>query len=187
MRTQTADNGDFVMLHLGQAESKSFGFRLSRLAYDHGMPDNSELDARKGSLRKWLSQVEVLAALLALTGIILFVMLRFPYGIYYEGLGTSPEEIKLGYAQMLGQSSALIFTIGFISALVLAVFPLLIIRLWNFTVFYLTLLLQGWTVADKIQARLLRRVRQSGAHATPPQDAMTFLQGFRWLQDPHIV
>lgn len=151
------------------------------------MPDNSELDAGRGSLRKWLSQVEVLAALIALAGIILFVVLRFPYGIYYEGLGTSPEEIKLGYAQMLGQSSALIFTIGFISALVLAVLPLLIIRLWNFAVFYLALLLQAWTVADRIQGRLLRRARRSGAHAPPPQDSTTFVQGFRWLQDPRVM
>jgi hypothetical protein len=117
------------------------------------MPDNSELNAAKGSLRTWLSQVEVVAALIALAGIILFILLRFTYGIYYEGLGTSPEEIKLGYVQMLGQSSALIFTIGFIFALVLAALPFLMIRLWNFTETHLTFFFQGKTFADKICGR----------------------------------
>jgi hypothetical protein len=49
-------------------------------------------------------------------GIALYVVLRYPYAVFYSELGTTPEEVGLGYTQVLGQTSfavlfILIFTV----------------------------------------------------------------------------
>ncbi|MGM9474250.1 hypothetical protein ACS5PJ_19860 [Pseudarthrobacter sp. YS3] len=47
-------------------------------------------------------------AWLGAAGVALYVFLRIPFAIFYEQLGTSPEEVGLGYAQLLAQSSVLV-------------------------------------------------------------------------------
>lgn len=51
--------------------------------------------------RPWTFDVAWIGA----AGIALYVLLRFPYAVFYSKLGTSPEEVGLDYTQMLTQSS----------------------------------------------------------------------------------
>jgi hypothetical protein len=77
------------------------------------------------------------AASLAVGGLVLYVILRLPYSIYYAKLGTTPEEVGLSYADLLGKS-----TLGVLLALALG------LLLW-FAISYLI----TWT-------RLLKDVRR---------------------------
>ncbi|MGN7149276.1 hypothetical protein ACTHQ6_09825 [Arthrobacter sp. SAFR-179] len=51
-------------------------------------------------------------AWLGAAGVALYVFLRIPFAIFYEHLGTSPEEVGLGYAQLLAQSSVLVVVVA---------------------------------------------------------------------------
>lgn len=57
-------------------------------------------------------------AWLAPAGLVLYVFLRIPFAIYFERLGSSPEDAGYGYTQLLAQSSVLVFLIAAAAALV---------------------------------------------------------------------
>lgn len=57
-------------------------------------------------------------AWLAPAGLVLYVLLRVPFAIYFERLGSSPEDAGFGYTQLLAQSSVLIFLIAAAGAVV---------------------------------------------------------------------
>jgi hypothetical protein len=59
----------------------------------------------------------VLAAL-SISGVVLYVSLRFPYAVYYETLHTAPEDVGLGYAQLLAQSALGVFFLAAIAAVI---------------------------------------------------------------------
>lgn len=58
-----------------------------------------------------LLRAEILASFGAI-GVLLYVALRFPFAIFYGKLGTTPEEVGLGYVQLLAQQSALVAVVA---------------------------------------------------------------------------
>jgi hypothetical protein len=83
-------------------------------------------------LRNWASNNVVPA--LTLAGIALYVVLRLPYSAYYGTLGATPEDVGLGYVEMLARSAvgvaALVVVAGLSTVLVfLYRFGLLLLRL----------------------------------------------------------
>lgn len=84
---------------------------------------------RVGNLRnisweRFVTAEVVAVASVALAG--LYVFLRFPFAIFFEKLGTSPEEVGLGYFQLLAQSSVFVVLVAGLAAL-LTSYPLLLI------------------------------------------------------------
>lgn len=64
---------------------------------------------------------------LTVAGLALYVMLRLPYAVYYGRLGTTPEDVGLGYIEMLAQSALGIGAIVFVAALGAVFVALLVI------------------------------------------------------------
>lgn len=67
--------------------------------------------------RRFELRAEFVASLGA-AGVVLYVLLRFPFAIFYGRLGTSPEEIGLGYVQLLAQSSVLVAVVAGFAAII---------------------------------------------------------------------
>jgi hypothetical protein len=59
---------------------------------------------------EWLGKTGVAA--ITAVGLLLYVFLRLPYSLFYGRLGTSPEELRLGYVEILAQSTVGIFLIS---------------------------------------------------------------------------
>ncbi|WP_454698205.1 hypothetical protein [Arthrobacter humicola] len=88
------------------------------------------------------SPLRVDVAWLGAAGVALYVFLRIPFAIFYEKLGTSPEEVGLGYVQLLAQSSLLVAIVAAAASvltfnLIFGPFPTLVVsmgdsyRKWN--------------------------------------------------------
>lgn len=58
---------------------------------------------RWGGLRSWLSDLGALA--ITAIGLALYVAMRIPTAVFYMRLGTSPEEVGIGYTDILSRST----------------------------------------------------------------------------------
>ena len=93
--------------------------------------------------------------LLAVFGLALYAILRIAYGRFYAAFGLSPDDLGLGYVELLAQSA-----IG--AVVLLAVFGLLI---WCCVAFYVTI---GQALLDRHLGRRDRsRHAQHDARARP--------------------
>ncbi|WP_159619409.1 hypothetical protein [Arthrobacter zhaoguopingii] len=63
--------------------------------------------ARGSSPKRFLAKVD-LAVTLGTGAVILYVLLRLPYAIFYDRLGTSPEELGLDQVRLLAEASVLV-------------------------------------------------------------------------------
>ena len=75
-------------------------------------------DGRWSKVRAWVTANTVAA--LTLSGLILYVILRLPYSIYYGRLGSSPEDIGLDYISLLSQSVLGVLSVALVIVCVLA-------------------------------------------------------------------
>lgn len=76
-------------------------------------------------LKKWLAANVVPA--LTLIGVTLYVLLRLPYAMYYGRLGTTPEDVGLGYVEMLAQSALGLGAVVFVGVLTVAIVATLVV------------------------------------------------------------
>lgn len=65
--------------------------------------------------RAWL--LDNVVASLSIAGLVVYVSLRWPYSIYYGSLHTSPDDVGLGYTQVLAQSALGVFALAAVAAL----------------------------------------------------------------------
>lgn len=70
----------------------------------------------------WRSIVEAVTPVLAVGGLLLFILIRIYYNQFYGSLGVNPNDLGLGYANTLASSAAFILTV-----VVLAVYPPILI------------------------------------------------------------
>lgn len=82
------------------------------------LPSPGEDRSRSRAKRELSFDVAWLTAL----GVAIYVALRFPYAVYYDSLGASPEDVGLDYANLLAQSSGLLVIIALLSGM-LALLP----------------------------------------------------------------
>lgn len=83
-----------------------------------GGGDSARTDKPVDESRRGLLGLKPSLAWLAPAGLVLYVFLRIPFAIYFERLGSSPEDAGFGYTQLLAQSSVLVFLIAAVAALV---------------------------------------------------------------------
>lgn len=83
---------------------------------EQGSKPEGEIGAA-AARRRFELRAELVGSLGA-AGVVLYVLLRFPYAIFYGRLGTSPEEVGLGYVQLLAQSSVLVAAVAAFGALI---------------------------------------------------------------------
>ncbi|WP_457971619.1 hypothetical protein [Arthrobacter sp. D1-17] len=82
---------------------------------DQGSTDDGALEVEQEKRR---SPLRVDVAWLGAAGVALYAFLRFPFATFYEHLGTTPEEVGLGYAQLLAQSSVLVALVAAAASIV---------------------------------------------------------------------
>jgi hypothetical protein len=82
------------------------------------MTTSPRLPAKTG----WRSILEVVTPVLAVGGLLLFVLVRVYYNQFYGSLGVNPNDLGLGYANTLASSASFILTV-----VALAVYPSILI------------------------------------------------------------
>lgn len=78
--------------------------------------DQGSDNTQTGTLQEKRRPLRIDVAWLGAAGLVLYVFLRIPFAIFYEQLGTSPEEVGLGYAQLLAQSSVLVAVVAAVAS-----------------------------------------------------------------------